>query len=291
MSHAMVLQRPVAPRRTRAGTLRSELADLGQSRELLVNLVLRDLKVRHRGTILGMIWSLANPLLIVGLYYVVFNFILGALPAQDLARPDGHAIPFAIYFFCGLTLWNFFSTSLITSTVSVVGSSYLLRKVYFPRAILPLSAVLSSLVTFGFEAAVLLVGVLAFVGLPTITFLWVPVILLVVGVMAFGFSLLLAAATVFLRDVAHFIGVALQLWFWTTPVVYSLQYVAKRPGMLRLVKLNPMTGAIVGFRNVVILGHAPDFKLLAYSFGWGVVMVVIGFAVFQRYQKLFAEIV
>ena len=291
MSQAMVLERPVAPPRTRAGSLRSELADLGQSRELLVNLVLRDLKVRHRGTILGMIWSLANPLMIVGLYYVVFNFILGALPAQDLARPDGHAIPFAIYFFCGLTLWNFFSTSLITSTVSVVGSSYLLRKVYFPRAILPLSAVLSSLVTFGFEGAVLLIGVFVFVGFPTITFLWVPVILLVVGVMAFGFSLLLAAATVFLRDVAHFIGVALQLWFWTTPVVFSLQFVAKRPGMLRLVKLNPMTGAIVAFRNVVILGHAPDFKLLAYSFAWGVVMVVIGFAVFQRYQKLFAEIV
>jgi ABC-2 type transport system permease protein len=287
----MVLQRPAAPRRTRVETLRSELVDLRRSRELLTNLVVRDLKVRHRGTFFGMVWSLANPLLIVGLYYMVFNFILGGPPVDDLARPDGHAIPFAIYFFCGLTLWNFFNTSLITSTISVVGSSYLLRKVYFPRAILPLSAVLSSLVTFGFEVAVLLVAVLLFVGLPTVTFLWAPVIVLVVGVIAFGFSLLLAAVTVFLRDVAHFIGVALQLWFWSTPVVFSLQFVARRPGMLRLVKLNPMTGAIVSFRNVVLLGHGPDLKLLAYSFGWGVVMVVVGFAVFQRYQKLFAEIV
>ena len=287
----MVLERPVAPRRTRSESMRAQLDDLGHSRELLVNLVLRDLKVRHRGTFLGMIWSLANPLLIVGLYYVVFKFILGALPANDLARPDHHAIPFAIYFFCGLTLWNFFSTSLVTSTVSVIGSSYLLRKVYFPRSILPLSAVLSSLVTFGFEGAVLLIAVFAFVGFPTLTFLWVPVIVLVVGILAFGFSLLLAAITVFLRDVAHFIAVAVQLWFWGTPVVYSLQFVGKRKSMLRLVKLNPMTGAIVSFRNVVILGHGPDLGLLAYTLAWGVVMLVVGFAVFQRYQKLFAEIV
>jgi lipopolysaccharide transport system permease protein len=271
--------------------MRSELHDLFQSRELVYSLVVRDLKVRHRGTLLGMLWSLANPLLIVGLYYVVFKFILGALPVTDLQRPDGQAVPFAIYFFCGLTLWNFFSTALIGATNSVVGSSYLLRKVYFPRAILPLSAVLSSLVTFGFELAVLLVTVVLFVGLPTVTFLWLPVIVLSVGILSFGFALLLAAATVFLRDVAHFIGVLLQLWFWSTPVVYSLMYVAPRPGMLRMVKLNPMTGAIVSFRNIVVLGHAPSFTLLAYSSAVGVVMLVIGFVVFHRCQKLFAEIV
>lgn len=271
--------------------MRSELGDLFRSRELLSSLVVRDLKVRHRGTFLGMLWSLATPLLIVGLYYVVFKFILGALPVTDLPRPDGQKVPFAIYFFCGLTLWNFFSGSLLGATGSVVGSSYLLRKVYFPRAILPLSAVLSSLVTFAFELAVLLVTVVLFVGLPTATFLWLPVIVLVVGVLAFGFALLLAAATVFLRDVAHFIAVLLQLWFWSTPVVYSLLFVAPRPAMVRMVKLNPMTGAIVSFRNVVLLGHSPNFSLLGYSLAFGLVMVTVGFVVFHRCQKLFPEIV
>ena len=287
----MVMTRPAEPRRARVGSLRSELVDLFQSRELLGNLVARDLKVRHRGTFLGMVWSLANPLLIVGLYYVVFKFILGALPATDLPRPDGAAVPFAVYFFCGLTLWNFFQGSLSGATTSIVGSSYLLRKVYFPRAILPLSAVLSSLVTFGFEVAVLLVAMVFFVGLPTVTILWAPVIVAVVGIMAFGFALLLSAATVFLRDVAHFIGVALQLMFWGTPVVYSLQFVAPRPAMLRLVKLNPMTGAVVSFRNSVLLGHAPSFHLLGYTLAFGIVMVGIGLVVFHRCQKLFPEIV
>ena len=287
----MMLLRPDAARRTRAGSVRGELVDLVRSRELLSNLVLRDLKVRHRGTFLGMLWSLANPLLTVGLYYVVFKYILGALPVNDLPRPDGARVPFAIYFFCGLTLWNFFSGSLISATGSVVGSSYLLRKVYFPRSILPLSAVLSSLITFGFEFAVLLVTVVLFVGLPTATFLWVPAIVLVVGVLGFGFALLLAAATVFLRDVAHFIGVLLQLWFWSTPVVYSLMFIAERTDIARLVKLNPMTGAIISFRNVVLLGHGPDFELLGYSLAFGLVMLGIGYAVFHRCQRLFAEIV
>jgi ABC-type polysaccharide/polyol phosphate export permease len=287
----VVTARLAEPRRARVGSLRSELGDLFQSRELLGNLVSRDLKVRHRGTLLGMVWSLANPLLIVGLYYVVFKFILGALPATDLPRPDGAAVPFAIYFFCGLTLWNFFQGSLSGATTSVVGSAYLLRKVYFPRSILPLSAVLSSLVTFGFEVAVLFVAMVLFVGLPTVTILWAPVIVVVVGIMAFGFALLLSAATVFLRDVAHFIGVALQLMFWATPVVYSLQFLGPRPAMLRMVKLNPMTGAIVGFRNSVLLGHAPNFALLGYTLAFGVAMVGIGFVVFHRCQKLFPEIV
>src|SRR5207248_4328111 len=126
---------------------------------LTFNLVRRDLKVRHRGTFLGMLWSLTTPLLLVGLYYMIFKYILRASPAQDVARPDHHAIPFAIYFFCGLTLWNFFNNSVGAATGSVIGSGYLLRKVYFPRSILPFSAVLSILVTFGFVLAVLLVAV------------------------------------------------------------------------------------------------------------------------------------
>jgi len=271
--------------------LRSTVAELFSARELTANLVRRDLKVRHRGTFLGMLWSLTTPLLIVALYYFVFKFILRASPAQDVPRPDGKAVPFAVYFFCGLTVWNLFSTSLATATGSVTGSGYLLRKVYFPRAILPLSAVLSSVITFGFEFAVLMAVSLVTVGLPSFYLLWVPVIVVLATVMAYGFSLLLAAITVFLRDVAHFINVFLQLWFWGTPVIYSLQYVGERPGLVRLLKLNPMTGLVVSFRNVVVLDHPPDGRLLAYSAVWAVVILAVGGWVFQRWQRLFSEIV
>lgn len=262
-----------------------------RARELTVNLVQRDLKVRHRGTFLGMLWSLTTPLILVGLYYMIFKYILRASPAQDIPRPDHHAIPFAIYFFCGLTLWNFFANSIGASTGSIIGSGYLLRKVYFPRAILPLSAVLSSLVTFAFEMAVLLVATFIFVGLPSWYVIWVPVIIAITAMLSYGLGLLLAAVTVFLRDMVHFVGLLMQLWFWTTPIIYSLLYVSAHPGFVTAIKLNPMTGLIVSFRNVLILNHAPPVRLLAYDFGWAVFLLALGAFVFSRWQRLFSEIV
>lgn len=271
--------------------VRRAVGEVFAARELTSNLVRRDLKVRHRGSFLGMLWSLTTPVLVVSLYYVVFRFILRVQPAADVARPDGHAVPFAVYFFCGLTLWNLFANSLLSGAGSVTGSGYLLRKVYFPRAILPLSTVLAALVTFAFELAVLLVVGLITVGLPSFHLLWAPLIVLEVAVLAYGFTLLLAAVTVFLRDVAHFIGVFMQMWFWGTPVIYSLRYVGDHPGLVRLLKLNPLTGPVVSFRNVVVLNHAPDFKLLAYSGAWALVMAAFGGWIFHRWQRLFAEIV
>lgn len=277
--------------RSQRPRLRTEVVELWASRELVGNLVRRDLKVRHRGTFLGMLWSLTTPLLTVGLYYFVFKVLLGAAPVRDFARPDGHGIPFAIYFFCGLTIWNFFGNSIGAATGSVVGSGYLLNKVYFPRAILPLSVVLSCLVTFGFELAVLFVSVLLFVGLPSAQLLWMPLIVAVVGVLSYGLALILATVTVFLRDVAHFIGVFLQLWFWGTPIIYSLQYADGRTTLSRVLKLNPMTGLVVSFRDVVVLNHAPSFRLLGSDAVVAGVVLAVGAVVFSRSQRLFSEIV
>ena len=279
-----------ARRPTQVKGVRGGLRELFAARELLGNLVSRDLKVRHRGTFLGMLWSLATPLLIVALYYVVFTYIFRQSPVGDLSRPDNRNVPFAVSFFAGLTLWSFFSNSVGASTGSVTGSGYLLNKVYFPRAILPISAVLSSLVTFGFEAAILLVATLAVVGPPSLHLLWAPVILLVVATFALGLSLLLSAVTVFLRDTAHFIAVFMQLWFWGTPVIYSLGIVTQ-PGLVRLLELNPMTGAVVSFRNVVVLNRPPTLGLLAYDAAVAVVILFVGAWVFQRWQRLFSEIV
>jgi ABC-type polysaccharide/polyol phosphate export permease len=196
-----------------------------------------------------------------------------------------------VYFFAGLTLWNLFSGSVLASATSVTGSGYLLNKVYFPRAILPLSTVLSSLVTFGFEVCVLLVVTFAVVGPPSAHILWVPVIVAVVVALSFGLALLVSTVNVFLRDMAHFLAVLVQLWFWGTPIIYSLRFVAERELISTLVRLNPLTGAVVSFRNVVVLNHAPDFPLLAYSAGWAVVALAAGAAVFGRSQKTFSEIV
>ncbi|HTJ74430.1 MAG TPA: ABC transporter permease [Acidimicrobiales bacterium] len=279
---------PLAGRATRVVAWIRELAG---ARDLTANLVRRDLKVRHRGTFLGMLWSLTTPLLIVGLYYFIFKLLFPQSPATDVARPDGRSVPFAVYFFAGLTIWNLFASSILTSATSVTSAGYMLNKVYFPRAILPLSTVLSALVTFGFELCVLLLVTLAVVGLPSAQLLWLPVIVAVVVALAFGLAMLLSAVNVFLRDTAHFLAVFVQLWFWGTPIIYSLRFVSRRPGLARLLKLNPMTGTVVSFRNVVVLNHAPSFKLLAYDVGCALVALVIGATVFARFQRTFSEIV
>lgn len=251
-----------------------------------MNLVRRDLKVRHRGTFLGMLWSLATPLLTVGLYSFIFRFILNSSPAQEARN-----VPFAIYFFAGLSLWNLLNNSLGSAAGSVIGSGYLLRKVYFPRAILPLTSVLSAAVTFLFEGAVLVVAIVLFVGLPGLQVLWVPMIVVLVALLAYGVGLFLAALTVFFRDVQHFIGIALQLWFWGTPIIYSLSFVAHKPSFVRLLQLNPMTGPVVSFRNVLLLDTQPDWKLLGYTLVVSIVMLLVGGTYYARTQRLFAEIV
>ncbi len=265
--------------------------ELFRARELTANLVRRDLKVRHRGTFLGMLWSLTTPLLFVGLYWFIFTFIFQARAIQDATRADGTVVPFALYFFGGLVIWNLFATAVGASTGSITGSGYLLGKVYFPRAILPLSTVLSAVVTFGFELAVLVVATLVFAGLPNAQLLWLPVIVLIATVLSFGLALLLSAVTVFLRDMAHFIGVFLQLWFWGTPIIYSLHILDNRPGLVRILEANPMTGIVVSFRNVVLLNRPPDFGLLAYDALFALVGLAVGATVFGRWQKQFAEIV
>lgn len=271
--------------------LRTSFWELIRARELIANLVRRDLQTRHRGTFLGMVWSFATPLMLVGLYSFVFILVFKAQPAVDLPRPDGHTIPFAIYFFCGLTLWNLFNTAVGGAAGSVAGAAYMLSKVYFPRAILPLSTVLSALVTFAFELCVLAAVILLFVGLPGWHLLWMPAILVITLLMGFGLALLVSAVTVFLRDVAHFIGIVMQLWFWGTPVIYSLRFVSDRPGLQHLLKLNPMTGLVVSFRNVVLLNQPPAFRLLAYDLCVALVFLLFGAWVFNRSQRLFPEII
>lgn len=268
------------------------LDELLRTRELTANLVRRDLKVRHRGTFLGMLWSLTTPLLLVGLYYFVFTYLFKVKTVPDAVRPGGAVVPFAIYFFGGLVIWNMFATAVGGSTGSVIGSGYLLNKVYFPRAVLPLSTVLSAVITFGFELAVLLAATLVFVGVPSFQILWLPVILLIVVVLAFGLALLLSAVTVFLRDLAHFIGIFMQLWFWATPIIYSMSFVQiNSPGLVRVLQLNPMTGLVVSFRNVVMLNRPPDFKLMAYDAVVALLALAVGARLFGRWQKLFSEIV
>lgn len=265
---------------------RKTVEEYRAARELLRNLVRRDLKIQHRGTALGNVWSLITPILTVAVYTFVFTVIMPASPVHE-----GVDVPFAVYLFVGLTIWNLLQNSVLGGTGSVVGAGYLLSKVYFRREILPLTSVLSALVTFCWEFGVALLVSTIFVGVPGWNVLWAPVIVLVTAILAFGLALLLSTAAVFFRDVQHFIGIAMQMWFWGSPVIYSLGIIGDRPALLNIVQLNPMAGILTSMRNVVLLDQPPDWPLLAYATGVGLVLLVIGYVAFRRNERLFAEMI
>jgi ABC-type polysaccharide/polyol phosphate export permease len=248
------------------------------------NLVVRDLKVRHRGTALGMLWSLVTPMAMLATYTVVFTVVFKA-------SLEGKQYPFVLYLFAGLVVWNLFASSLTTTTASVVSGSPFLRKLYFPRIILPIVATVSSLITFCFEFAVFVAFVLGYQIWPTITYLALIPVLLGVLLMAFGLGCILSVATVYLRDIPHFLGIILQLGFFGTPIVYLTTQFPEDGTFYQLIRLNPMYYVVTAFRDATLDHQWPQLSYLLIPIGIGLVLSAIGFNVYQRAQRRFAELV
>lgn len=266
--------------------------------ELLTNLVRKDLKVKYQGSALGFVWSLATPLLLLAVYYLVFSYIL------DNGVPD-----FAVYLMAGLLPWNAFSSSLAFGCGSVVGNANLVKKVRFPTSVLPLSAVGYSAVHFVLQMAVFFVFLAFFhreaFG-PQLVLL-VPALAVLV-VFATGLAMLVAALTVRYRDVAHLLEVVLLAWFWLNPVIYGMFLVRERLDELYWVYfLNPMAGVITAFQRALYVNTDADMpgrgmtQVLAYrgyrgylvqlGVGMAVSLVTfaIGLAVFRQMRGDFAE--
>ena len=240
------------PALVRVGSPQGFAASVGEiwaCRELLGNLVRKELKVKYKDSVLGFLWSLARPLFLLMIYWLIFGKFLKA------------GIPnFAFYLFSGLVAWDFFSSTLGAATTSVIANAGLIKKVYFPREILPLAAVGAGLVHFALQMVVLF-GVLVAFGYdfwgPNLLLLPVAFVALVLFATAVG--LVLAAANVYLRDVQHLLEVVLLLWFWLTPVVYPINLALDSLARYRLLGfrlssvylLNPLTNIVIGFQRAV----------------------------------------
>ena len=222
--------------------VRQRVADIWRYRELLVNLVRKELKVKYKNSALGFLWSMLNPALYLVVFYVVFQKILkNGIPS------------FAIFLISGLLVWNLFSTALAGATGSVVTNSSIVKKVSFPREILALSSVGASLVHFFLQSVVLLVALGAFRYSPSPTFL--PLVLPALAVLLLftaALGILLAAVNVYLRDTQHLLELVLLAWFWMTPIVYPYRMVADRLGeQAFLYRLNPITPVVLTFQRGV----------------------------------------
>jgi lipopolysaccharide transport system permease protein len=261
-----------------------QLRAVWQYRELLYFLVWRDIKVRYKQTVLGVLWIVLQPVITM----VVFSLLFGGL----LGVPSGDA-PYPIFAYAALLPWNYFSGAMTRSSTSLVGNATLITKVYFPRLIIPLSGVFAGVVDFC-VAFVILIGLMIFYGIaPTANILFLPGFLLLAGVTALGFSLWLSALNVRYRDISYLVPFLLQTWMYVTPVIYSTTLIPER--FRFLMALNPMTGVVEGFRWALLGNQLADAQPPGYLFLISIVIsllvLVSGAMFFRRTERTFADIV
>ena len=249
-------------------------------RDLLYTLSVHRLKVRYKQSVLGPSWAVLQPLSLMLIYTVVFSRI---------ARVPSEGTPYALFAYCALLPWTFFSTALSTATHSLVSHFSLVTKVYFPREILPLTYVIASLVDF-LVASTVLVGLLLYydVSLTVRAFYAIPTIA-VLTLFTVAVSLVLSAIQVRYRDIGVAMPLVLQLWMFATPVVYPLSVVPESWRSLYL--LNPMVGIIESFRRVILQGEPPDFQALAISAIVSMILLPLAFIYFKHIEATVADII
>jgi len=255
-----------------------QLSELWRYRELVYFMVWRDIKVRYAMAVVGLGWAILVPLFTM----VVFSVFFGML-----AKVPSDGLPYPIFSYAALVPWTFFANGLTQTSNSLVGSSHLITKVYFPRLAIPVAAVLSGLLDF-ILAFMLLLLMMAFYGLsPSINIVWLPLLLLLALVTALGTGLWLAALNVEYRDVRHMLPFVTQLWFCATPVVYSSSLLQDQ--WRALYGLNPMVGVIEGFRWALLRTDSPPVLTILISTMSAAALLISGAFHFRRMERTFAD--
>jgi len=250
--------------------------ELFHYRELIQTLVSRDLKARYRGSSLGWMWTLLNPIIYMAIYTLVFSIFLRI-------KMDNYAM----FLLCGMVPWIWFSSSITLGASSIVEGGGLLKKVYFPPQVLPTVTVLVNLFNFVLTLPLLFILLLAFGVKPGWALLALPIPILTQLAFTEGFAFVVSATSVRYRDIPHILGHLLTCWFFLSPIIYPPALVPE-PARL-LVALNPMTPYLVSYQNILFdakLPAAPDLGLTAVL---GLVMFAIGVLVFERYRRVCVE--
>lgn len=245
-----------------------------QYKPLLKELVSRDLKVKYRRSFLGYVWSLLNPLLMMCVMTLVFSYMF---------RFD---IPnYPLYLITGQTLWNFFNESTNMSMYSVLQNGALIKKVYIPKFIFPISRVLSSFVTMSFSLAAILI-VMVFTKAPFYwTILLFPIPLFFLLLFAMGIGMILSALSVYFRDITHLYGVVTLAWMYLTPIFYPANALPER--VLPIIHANPMYSYITFFRNIVLYGAVPEPVMWLRCALMSLAALAVGLVVFRKMQRNF----
>jgi len=260
----------------------NELSTLYRHRQLIAALTARDLKARYRGSLLGYFWSLANPLLLLAVYTLVFTKFF----------PQQVVQPYPLFLFSGILPWTFFSAAILESTSSISSNAGLIKKVMFPAEALPLVVVLSHLVHFALAIPILLtaIGIYALMGQFefNLTILLVPVLMLLQTMFVAGIAMTVSSASVLFRDLRDIVANLMQLGFFVTPIIYLIDNIQSR-ALRAILRVNPMTPFVVAYQDIFFFGRLPNLSdsvlIVAYAFG----SLVMGFFVFDRLRDTLAE--
>jgi len=253
------------------------LHDIVSRRELLAMLVVRNIKIRYKESVLGFLWTLLGPVFLIVIYAVFLKIMKFAMPLPMLVT--------------GIFVWQYLVMSLGDSTNAIVGNANLIKKASFPRVLLPFSMVLGNFVNF-LLSLVIVVAYLKIVGLPFGSLAWLPLAMLTQVALCTGVSLFLSSVNVFFRDVQHLMGVFTMAWFFMTPVIYGPEMVTQKfsdPLIHQLFYLNPMTGLLALYRTALMGEALPSVALWGPSLLVSWLVCVVGILVFQRLQKRFAD--
>ena len=266
--------------------------ELIATRELLLNLTMREVKGQYRRTALGQLWSIINPLATMLVYTLVFAFIFRAEPPPG--DPSGLDL-YPLWLMCGLLPWMYVTRVITGGVASITNNAGLITKVYFPRMHLPLSVALSTGITFGVELGVLTIALWVFGGFPLPLLPLVVLAMIVLAMFASGIAMLLAILNVHFRDTQHFVSILLPMWMFLTPIIYPISLVddaAARSGewILQVYQLNPMLHIVEVFRALLYDNRLPGAVESLAAIGSASVVFVVGYLVFSRHERRLAEL-
>lgn len=253
------------------------ISELYAYREMIFSLVHRDLKGRYKGSVLGFAWTFLNPLLQLGVYTMVFSIIMRS-----------NIKDYYLYLFVALVPWIFFSTSISGGAGCIRGQGDMIKKIYFPREVIPVSYVTSQFVNMLLSMLVVF-AVLLIAGKPfnPVAWLFLPLVMIVEYCIALGMTMLICGLTVYYRDIEYFMGIVAMAWQFATPVMYGLEQVPQI--LVPFFHLNPMTSVIVAYRDILYYGNVPEVSTLLMAFAFGIVVLLLGICVFGHLKKGFAE--
>ena len=252
------------------------IKDLRQYREFLKTNVKKDIRGKYKGSFLGVLWSFLNPLLSVVVYAIVFPYIMRIKVENYL-----------IYLITGIIPWTFFTTSINMGMNSILFNANIIKKVYFPRIILPISSVTSCLVNFLISCIIILLFCIGSGVGVSIYLLWLPVVAIIQYLFQLGLVFILSAIEIYMRDIEHIVNFLISMLFYVTPILYTPETFPEK--LSWVLKINPLSYIMVAYRNIFFYQKNPSIKGLGVVFAISLALFFIGYFIFEKLQKGFAE--